>query len=166
MKLTLQSAEEALRSFVAENWEKVNEGGWFLSPSQHVVENLILLPVHLFCLWFGYRVMKYSSTAFPVTYQRHSNKTEKFLAFLLVGSWSVLYLHKKWRQAIPYLLQPCHMLSILSALVFFLPKRWTITHVTALISLHLQWYFTINKGALCLQLQRQTQQIIFIDLRL
>ena len=132
-------AEAFLRNLVDEKWEQLNEGGWFLSPFQHVVENLILLPIHIFCLWFGFQVMKFSSNTFPVTYLKHSNKSEKFLAALLLLSWGILYFHKKWRDAIPYLLQPCHMLSVLSAMIFFLPKRWTLTHVLALVSIHLQW---------------------------
>eukprot|EP00835_Amoeboradix_gromovi_P001015 NODE_39_length_29903_cov_0.529057.p16 type:complete len:140 gc:universal NODE_39_length_29903_cov_0.529057:25405-25824(+) len=139
MNSFFERAEIYLKSFVSENWEQFNEGGWFLSPSQHVIENLILLPIHVICLLIGYKLLKYSATIFPVTYLKHSNKTEKFLAGLLLSSWGVMYLHKKWRDALPYLLQPCHMLSIISAMVFFLPKRWKLTHVTALITVHLQW---------------------------
>ncbi len=132
--------ENELKTFVGENWEQFNEGGWFLSPFQHVIENTILFPIHLFCLWFGFKIIKFSSNYFPVTYVKHTNKTEKFLAALLLTSWGILYFHKKWRESVAYLLQPCHMLSIISAMVFFLPKRWTLTHVSALIAVHLQWY--------------------------
>eukprot|EP00834_Sanchytrium_tribonematis_P002314 NODE_68_length_25399_cov_0.885771.p14 type:complete len:140 gc:universal NODE_68_length_25399_cov_0.885771:461-880(+) len=139
MAQLFENAGAYLKSFVSDDWETFNEGGWFLSPTQHLIENLIVLPVSIICIFIGVQVYKYSSSMFPVTYLKHTNKSEKFLAFLLLFSWGMLYLHKLWRNAIPYLLQPCHMLSVISALVFFMPKRWTITHVAALIAIHLQW---------------------------
>jgi len=127
------------------DWSQSVVGSWYIAPSQHGLELLIL------SLVFGLGTTYYGLTAFghginrkllfnfsPVN--KHSHLVERTLFTALAMSLTTTLVHKIIRRHVLFMLQPCHMSAMLLLFVMAWPQKSSpIPNVLFNIYLHTFW---------------------------
>lgn len=121
-------------------------GSWYLSPKQHGVEFIVTNIVFVLLFRFFYnRAFKKDTPADQVlvhavaTAPSKRSKLDFFLLSMLFASISLITYHKYVRNAMVFMLQPCHVSMISLITILLMNPQRKSPHIAFNIYLHTQW---------------------------
>ncbi|ORZ21345.1 TMEM164 family-domain-containing protein [Absidia repens] len=133
-------------------------GAWYVSPTQHALELVILVPIFTgLTLYFGNRAWGKHTGAYKLLNSKHAvpeaSVLERILLVLMVGSFGITCAHKAVTQTLLFLMQPCHA----SALLLIIVMMWPFKQYQLIPRLLLNIYYYTLWGAIL--------ALVFPDLR-
>lgn len=129
------------------DWEDSLAGSWYISPMQHAVE-FIVINICLFLLFFKpLRVLMQKGGYYRQQFQKFQPKVSKATDYvimsLLLLSYATVVSHKRAKNALLFLFQPCHITLFLLILLMLLPVTWIGTHIAFNVILCNVWGTTL-----------------------